>query len=258
MLLCAGRPHRPGPGLPRGQATEVSQGSLWVRRQKAFPGCQQRGNPGPGDVELGSDSGSRLGCGSFREEEAGGGAAGASVGESRGVGRQAPVGVQPLAVPHSSSLSWAGLGQPLCGRVCLVGGDRRRLGSSRCPGGPRDHLCPHRGCSQPPCAGRQGPPGGAQSLPGAWPQRLGPGDPPRLFSPLIASVAQGRPGYPSAATCFPSYPSPRAGPSPTYYCSQTWAQPELEGVPPLQSSTRCPLSLKLSSSPRSFSCRAGI
>lgn len=117
-------------GPPWGQTTEVSQGSLCVRRQKAFPGCQQGGNPGQGDIRLGSGSRSWLGCGSFRKEEAGSGLQGPAWERLRGVGWQRPVGVQPLAIPHSSSLSWAGLGQPLCRRVCLVAGDRSRQGSS--------------------------------------------------------------------------------------------------------------------------------
>lgn len=53
------------------------------------------------------------------EFQGGGGRGGADPGG----GLAKAVGVQPLALPHSSFLGQAGRGQPLCVRVCLVAGE---------------------------------------------------------------------------------------------------------------------------------------
>lgn len=82
------------------------------------------GGPGPGNVRLGSDSRSRSGCGSFREEAAGGGA------EQGGAG-----GTQSLALSQAPSLGQPGGGSPVPGAE-PGGSEGATQRSSHC-------LCPH-------------------------------------------------------------------------------------------------------------------
>lgn len=94
-----------------------------------------------------------------------GGAAGAAWARPRGVGWPGPVGGQPLAIPHSSSLSWAGLGQPQCRRVRLVAGDRRGQVPHASEVGPCTTSARSAGEGCPSRAGGQGPSAGAAPPP---------------------------------------------------------------------------------------------